>query len=434
MINPAATVSTANGLAKRVHGKLHNLIPAKNLKLINRVKYDTENTLGSEFYEDICLTMEHGFTYGGSAGSRRTLNSSEVAEYQPAYASPNSIHFRSEVTLELMSRAASKGEQAFESYIAALEMNSKKAFDKRLEIAMNRGGSPIAVASSATDAGTSSVITINPKTWAPHIWIGMRNCPIEAYDASTNTLLNTRADLNVTKVDIKNKKVTVLGNADDINDIVAAGDFDIYFKGVKNNGSSGTLDGTGLRNIANLSTGTYLNISADTYADVWAGTQVTWDYSTTDFTWTVLASGMEEAAGRGFMGDAVVQVPFNVWNTLNSSLDALRVIDSSYSPSKGEMGHKADSIVYHTITGRVTVEPSGFQPYGEVVVYPDNPDSDDEQPVARRVGSSNITFDYPGRGGEMFKLKEDTNTVEWRAFSDQVLWLPCPRNTILFTA
>jgi hypothetical protein len=431
-INPAATVSTANGLAKRVNGKLHNLIPSKNLKLLNRLKFDQSDKLGSEFYEDICLTMEHGFTYGGSSGARRTLNSSEVAEYQPAYASPNSIHFRSEVTLELMSRASSKGEQAFEQYIAAMSMNSRKAFDKRLEIAMNRGGSSIGDASSATTTSTTSIIQITTKTWAPHVWIGMRNCPLEAY--STNTLLNINADLNVTKVDIKNKRITVVGNATDTALLQSTGTFSLYFKGAKNNGSAGTLDGTGMRNIANLSSGSYLNISADTYADVWSGTQVTWDQSTTDFTWTVLASGMEEAAGRGFMGDAVVQVPFNVWNTLNSSLDALRVMDSSYTPSKGEMGHKADSISYNTITGRVTVEPSGFQPYGEVVVYPDNPDSEDEQPLARRIGSSNVTFDYPGRGGEMFKLKEDTNTVEWRAFSDQVLWLPAPRNTILFTA
>lgn len=429
-INPAATVSTANGLAKRVHGKLRSLVPSKNLKLLNRIKYDDSVTLGSEFYEDICLTMEHGFTAGGSSGARRTLNSSEVAEYQPAYTSPNSLHFRSEVTLELMSRAQSKGEAAFAKYIAALGMNSRKAFDKRLEIALNYGGAPLASASSATTTTTTSIIQLTTATWAPHIWIGMRNCPLEAY--STNTLLNVNADLNITKVDVKNKRITVVGNATDTALLQSTGTFDLYFKGYKNNGSSGTLDGTGLRTIANLSTGSYLNISADTYADVWSATQVSWTLATQEFTWTILADGMAEAAGRGFMGDAVVQVPFNVWNQLNSSLDALRVIDSSYTPTKGEMGHKADSLVYHTITGRVTVEPSGFQRYGEVVVYPDNPDDSEEQPLARRIGSSNVTFDYPGRGGEMFKLKEDTNTAEWRAFTDQVLWLPAPRNTILF--
>lgn len=429
-VNPAATVSTANGLAKRVHGQLHNLLPSKNLKLLKRIAYDDSVTLGSEFYEDICLTMEHGFTAGGSTGARRTLNSSEVAEYQPAYTSPNSLHFRSEVTLELMSRAQSKGDAAFTAYIAALTKNSRKAFDKRLEIAMNYGGAPLGSASSATTTTTTSIIQLTTATWAPHIWIGMRNCPLEAY--STNTLLNVNADINITKVDVKNKRITVVGNATDTALLQSTGTFDLYFKGYKINGSAGTLDGTGLRGIANLSTGTYLNISADTYSDVWSGTQTAWAAGT-DFTWTKLSDGLEEAAGRGFMGDCVAQVPFNAWNQLNSSLDALRTIDSSYTPTKGEMGHKADSISYHTITGRVTVEPSGFQRYGEVMVYPDAPDNEDEQPMARRIGSSNVTFDYPGRGGEMFKLKEDTNTAEWRAFSDQVLWLPCPRNTILFS-
>lgn len=428
-VNPAATVSTANGMAKRVHDKLIKLVPSKNLKVLNRVKYDTENELGSEFYADICLTAEHGFTYGGSSGAKRTLNSSEVAEYQPAYASPNEIDFRSEATLTVLSRAQSKGDKAFAGYISEIMKNSKIAFAKRLEIAMNRGGSPLATSSSATAVTTTSVITVNAKTWAPHIWLNMRNCPLEAY--STNTLLNVNADLSITIVDVKNKKITVTGNATDIALLNSTGVFDLYFKGVKNNGSAGTLDGTGLRTIANLSSGTYLNISADNYKDVWNGTQVTWDYSTTDYTWTVLSSGLEEAAGRGFFGDCVVQVPFPVWNTLNSSLDALRVLDSSYSVNKSEMGHGIDSIVYHGVTGRCIIECSGFQPYGEVLVYPD---SSEDDTLAKRVGSTDVTFMTPGRGDEMFKLVENSNTVEYRAFSDQMLWLPAPRNCILFSS
>lgn len=426
-INPAATVSTANGIAKRVHGKIVNLIPSKNLKVLKRIKYDKDHEVGGEFEELAWLTAEHGFTYGGSSGAKRTLNSSEVAESQPAKQTPNEIDFRSEAVITLMSRAEKRGDKAFESYVAALMRNARTAFDKRLEIAMLYGGTSLATTSACTDAGTSSVITITTATWAPHIWLNMRNCAIDAYDGATQK--NSRADLNITAVNIKNKTLTVVGNADDINDIVAVGStgvgVELYFKGAKG------LDGTGLRAIANLTTGTYLDISATDYPDVWNGTQVVWDRATTEFSWQVLNDGLEEMASRGAEGDMIAQVPFPVWNQLNNSLDALRVFDSSYSVNKTDVGRGIDSITYHAVTGTVTIECSGFQRYGEVLVYAD---ATEDQGRARRIGSSEVTFNYPGRGEEMFKLGENSNTAEYRAFSDQMLWLPAPRNCGVFKA
>lgn len=430
-VNQASTVAVAEGIAKRVHGDVVKLAPQKSNKVLRRLSFDQTNTLGGEYAEMVWLTMEHGFTYAGSSGAKRTLNSSEVAESQLATGSPIEVDFRTEVVISMLSRAQAQGEKAFESAVAAIMRNCREAFDKRKEIMFNRGGSALATSSSATAVSTTSVITINPKTWAPHIWLMMRNCPVEAY--TTNTLVNTNADLNVTAVNIKNRTVTVVGNATDITALNSAGVFDLYFKGAKNNGSAGTLDGTGLRSIANLSSSSsdYLGISCANYPDAWNATQVTWDYSTADFTWSTLHSGMEEAAGRGFFGDAICQVPYTVWGQLNSSLDALRVLDSGYTVNKTEVGRAADSITYTGITGTVTVEPSGFQPLGEVLVYPD---SAEDSTRARIIGSTDVTFEVPALGGQMMKLTADANTVELRAMADLMLWLPAPRNTILFTS
>jgi hypothetical protein len=403
------------------------MIPKKGFTLLNRVKFDGSTTLGSEFVEQVWLTGEHGFTYGGTGGTKRTLNSSEVAESQLATLQPNSIYFRSEVVIDLMSRARSKGEAAFEGYVTALLRNSKKAFDKRLEIAMRYGGSPIGTLTSATDAGTTSVLTITAGSWMPGAWLGSRNCAIDAYEGSTK--LNQDGDLNVTIVNMSAKTVTVVGDADDINAIVASGTsgsgVTLYFKGAYG------LDGTGLRTIANLTTGDYLGISADTYKDVWNGTQVTWDVSTTTFNWTLLQTGLEQMASRGMEGDVYVDVPLNVWGQLNSSLAALRAIDSSYSVEKAEQGHGVDAISYHAVTGRALIRPSSYVKFGDVMV---SPDPSEDSSMLRRIGSSNVTFETPGKGGEMFKFIDDTNTVEWRAFSDQALYLPAPRNAGLFTA
>jgi hypothetical protein len=426
-VNAAATVSTANGIAKRVHGKVVDLEPKKALKFVRDVDFDGSSMLGSEYVEQVWLTGEHGFTYAGSSGAKVTLNSSEVAESQLASLTPSALHFRSEVVIELLSRASQAGEKAFEGYMAALMRNAKRAFDKRIEFTTGYGGQSIGTLTSATDAGTTSVFTITLKTYMPGPWIGSRNCAIDAYNGATK--LNTNADLNVTKHDPSTRQVTVTGNATDIDTIMAVGTngsgVELYFKGQYGN------EGTGIRGIANLSSGTYLGISADNYKDVWNATQVTtWDADTDDFTWDTLQEGIEEAVGRGCEGDLCVMVPNPVWTTLNSSLDALRVLDSSFQVNKAEMGRGIDSIAYHSLNGKCLIKPSNFVKYGDVIAYPD-PGEDEEK--VRRIGSTNTTFNVPGRGTEMFKIKEDTNTVEYRAFSDQSPWSCHPRDFILFS-
>jgi hypothetical protein len=429
-INNAATVSTANGIAKRVHGDVVNLLPRKGYKALKRVPFEQKMALGGEYAEQVWLTGEHGITYGGTTGAKRTLNESEVAESKLATLTPSAMDFRSEVTIDLMSRASAKGEKAFEGYLTALMRNSKSAIQKRLEIATRRGGSSIGTISSMTDANTTSVITITLASWAPLIWLGARNCPLDAYNSSTK--LNTTAPLHVTVVNIKERKITVTGAAADIDAMIAIGTngsgVSLYFLGQFGK------DFTGIRTIANLSSGTYLGVSADDFADVWRGTQVTWDVSTTDFTWALLQTGLEEMAGRGMEGDVVVDVPNNVWGQLNSALDALRVFDSSYSVTKAEQGHGVDAISYHAITGRALIQPSGYNMYGEILVYPDGDESADGIVAPKRFGSSDVTFNVPGRGDEMFKLQDDTNTVEYRGFCDMALWLPAPRCCGIFTA
>jgi hypothetical protein len=77
------------------------------------------------------------------------------------------------------------------------------------------------------------------------------------------------------------------------------------------------------------------------------------------------------------------------------------------------------------------IQPSNFVKNGDVIAHPD-PMGDDEK--VRRIGSSNVTFNVPARGDEMFKLKEDSNVVEYRAFSDQSVFSCSPRDFILFTS
>lgn len=427
MTSPADPVNTARGIAKKVYGKVQDLVPDDTCVVLNTIPYDTGTDLGASFDEEVWLTGEWGFTHGGTDGAGLTLNEPAVALSELAEAKPESLHFRSRTTIELMSRAQKKGEPAFENYVKRLMVNSRKAFDRRLDARVIHGGGKLATVSTG-DAGTGTTWapTISEKTWAPWLWIGGKGARVDAYNSTTK--LNTTQALVITAVNPKTRVLSFSGATADITAIKAIG----------TNGSTVTLvyegfystTAIGIKTIAKLNSasGNYLEIPCGTYPDVWCATQVTWDSDTDDFTWTILQNGLEESFGRGSAGNRVAFVPPKVWKTLNSSLDALRAFDSSYSVSKVEMGHEIDAITYRSLGFKITVKCTGALGAGDVVVVP-NPENYDS---FRRKGSSNVTFSLPDRGNEMFIQISGTNMVEHGAFSDQVLYAPQPRDFLYF--
>ncbi len=236
----------------------------------------------------------------------------------------------------------------------------------------------------------------------------MRNCPIAAYNGST--LLNDVQDLVITKVDPKNHQLTVSGESTDIDALVAAGTSAVlYLKSQYGN------TGLGVRAISRLRSGdSYLGITCATYADVFCATQSVFDIATTaEFTWQNIQDGLEEAIGRGLERDLVVEVPPKIWATLNGSLDALRVFDSGYSVKSVDMGHDEDAIKYHSMGIDMKVEMSTFMFNGEVIAFPD-PAADPG--CVTRVGNSDLTFNVPGQGDDMFQRIVGTNVCEWMAY------------------
>jgi hypothetical protein len=406
----------------------------KGLKVLNRIPYDSDVTLGASYNELVWLTGEHGFTHGGTDGAALTLNAPAVAESKEATLSPESLHFRSRTTMELMSRAQTKGAASYENYIKRLMINSRQAFDHRLDMRLIYGGLSIGtVVTGDAGAATTWAPTISTNTWAPGAWIGKRNCAFDAYDSTTK--LNSTADLVCAGVNVHTRVISFTGASGDITAIKAIGTngstVKLYYKGAY------STSAIGLKTVAKLtsSSGNYLGIACGTYTDFWTGVQQTWDASAEDFTWTILQNGLEESFNKGRGGNRIALVPPGVWKTLNSSLDALRAFDSSYSVSKVEMGHKIDAITYHSLGFRVTVECSRNVMGGDVIVYPDPGSDDTEDGMSgdvRRIGSSNVTFNLPDKGNEMFVQVYGTNLVEHGAFSDQALWAPCPPDFLIF--
>jgi hypothetical protein len=425
MSSSVATINEANGLARRSFGDIVDLLPDKDLKVSRRIKFDDKRKVGGEYEELIPLTYEHGFTAGGTAGAARTLNSAIVATSAPARLTPVSIHFRTMVTHDLLSATLAKGPMAYARYIDVMAKNSKRAFDRREEQRLIYGGLPLGnISATATDGGTTITFVISDATFAPGPWIGSRNMEIDAYNTATQ--LNTDAALTVTSFNPKTRTVVATGTAADVDRVVAATtSVQFYYRGYYGN------DGTGLVGVASLAStsGSYLGIACGTYMDVWNATQVTWDNSTTTFTWGLLNSGMEEALGRGLTGDVIAEVSIEAWRDLCATMDSLRVLDSSYSAKKTDMGF--EELTYHHVAGgKVTVEPSTFIKRGHVLVYADP--SDPMNDIAM-IGSTKPSAGIPSiQGEDIFTQVQGTNYIEMGMFARQALWAPCPRNFVLF--
>ncbi len=408
------TLTTADGWFKDMFGTMNDARP-EGTPFLNMVDFASKKKLGEKFSEPVWLTDEHGFTYDSGAGSAFTLKASVAAESDEATLSGAEIVLRSRTSYKFLAAAVNSDKAAFGRTYSRLVANMRRSFDKRLEITMMYGGDSggLGAVSAISGSGTSRTITLTEASWAYGFWTGSKNATIDVYTSAGTTRMTTSAGFSITSVDMANRQLVLSGLAADFTNVAATDT--IFWNGANGN------EGTGLRSIANLTTGTYLGISGTTYPDLWRGNQVT---VSGNLTWDKIQDGLEEAAGRGCEGELCLLVPLPAWSNLNSDVSALRAIDSGYSKSKQSIGTEA--IEYHSVTGKVAVVPSRFVKNGEAVAFPKNGDM-------QRIGSTNITFELPDKGGQYFRHLTDAAGVELRAYSDQALWTTQVRDLILWT-
>ena len=411
MANVTNDLTTAQGWVKKIWGEVNDVRPS-GIKLTDKIKFDQKKSLGQKYSEPVWLTHENGFTYSsGVNGTGFALNNSEAALAQELTLSGAEIALTSRVSLKQLSTAVSAGEKAFGNFYKRLLANMTASFKRRVEISTFYGGSSIATASAFSGSSTTRTVTISDATWAPGVFNGGLNSWVDCYNGST--LLNTLADVQVTTVTPASKQIIITGNATDMTAIAAAStSCEFYYKG------SYGAEQVGLKSIAGNTSTTYANISPSTY-DLWQGNPIT---LTSDLTWDAIQSGVEAAVGRGLEDNGTLYVPLKAWTNLNSDLNALRVIDSSYKKTENELGQEA--IVYHTLSGAIRVEASIYVKGGDAFFIPDSNE------YHARIGSTDMTMEIPGKGGEYFQVVPGYNSVEFRAYSDQALLIRAPSKCI----
>ncbi len=402
----ANTVSTLNGLFKEVYAdKIENLIP-DGVKLYNMIPFNKESkALGNLYHQPVVLGLEHGVTYGGSNGDAFALNSSIAGVMRDAQVQGFEMVLRSVLSVGAASRSLNSN-SSFEKSTKHLVANMLRSFSRRLEVQLLYGQRGIGDIATVT----GQELFISDASWAPGIWAGAETMLIDIYDADLTTLV--QANLEIESVSFDSRSVTIRAGQN----IGATAALDVFFyKGANGNEFDG-IDEI-IRN-----TGTLFNINAATY-NLWQGNVQANGGTGRDLSFQVITEAVTRLVEKGLAEqDLVVLINPIQFDVLLAEQDAKRLYDSSYSKSSHEAGSR--EIKFASQNGAIKIISSIYVKAGSAYVL-----CLDE---FLRVGSSDITFKQPGFEGEFFRILNDSNGYELRAYTDQALFCSAPgRNAVI---
>lgn len=395
--------NTLNGLFKEAYAdKLENLIP-EGLKLYKEIDFlPKDKQPGNLYHQPVILGHEHGVTFASSDDDAFNLNAPVAGQIKDAQVRGNPVVLRSVLGYTAASRAAQGGAKAFMDATKFLVANMLRSITKKLEIELFYGQMGYGTVASATGA----VITVTTAEWAPGIWSGGENMPLEIRDTTGATI---RGECVVSSVDLDARTVTV-------NALPAGttGTDVLWHKGAYGN------EFAGVHKIL-TNTGTLFNISATSYS-LWKGN--TYGAGTAALSLAKIERAIAQAVNKGLDSDVTVFVNPRTWADLLVEQTALRKFDSSYSSDSAQSGSK--NIKFYGQNGMITIEPTIYCKEGYAYVL-----CMDE---FARVGSTDVTFKRPGMEGQFFRELENSAGVELRCFSDMALFCSAPGKNVLINA
>jgi hypothetical protein len=398
----ANTLDTLNGLFKEVYAKdIIELIP-DGVKLLTKIPFaKKEQALGGFYHQPVVLGQEHGVTFAGAGDDAFTLEAPVAGQIKDAQVRGTQLVLRSVMGYASASRSSEGGAKAFKQATKFLVGNMLRSVTKKLEIEMLYG--QVGYATVASTAGV--VLSIPAAEWAPGIWAGAENMPIEIRNAAGSTV---RGLAKVMSVNFDNKSITL----DTMPAGVVATDV-IWHKGAYSN------EFAGIHKII-TNTSTLFNIDASQYS-LFKGN--TYDALSSALSFAKIQDAIAKAVEKGLDNDVMVVVNPSVWSDLLTDQAALRMTDSSYSTSVAENGSK--EIKFHGQNGVIEIVPSIYCKQGYAYVI-----STDEM---MRIGSTDVTFKRPGKGDEFFRELENAAGYELRCYTDQALFCHAPGKNVLIT-
>ena len=371
-------------------------------------QFDSANKTGDRYERAVMLRYPNGATYAGGA-TRRTAysyNDPRAGATQPAYASTSEYTLREQIAYGVMSDAATS-EQAFKNAFDVIVMGMKEAARFHLETCLLYGGTSLGAIDSVAGGGTTGTAVITKASWAAALWAAQEGAELDAYDPTLVTKRNTNGPIQLTSVDADTRTLSLTYAAAGDRTSTVAGDVFVPV-GANGNWFAG-LDSLITTSVAGTTT---LGIAPSTYG-MWRSNTFAAGGA---LTFAKVAQAASKIASRGGLGPLKVRVSSWTWTDVMNDQASLR----RYTAERGgEFENGADELVYHGPNGgSLSFVQHPLVKAGEAFI------TNDED--FRRVGSSEPTFQLPGRNGAenpMFLLELPSSAgFEIRHWWDQVLF------------
>ncbi len=412
---PNNTVGNLNGLFKEVYAdKMKELIPDM-VKLLNMIKFMSKDKQpGNLYHQPVVLGLEHGITFASSDDDAFSLLPAIAGAIKDAQVKGSPAVLRSILGYSAASRAAQGGAQAFMDATKFVVGNMLRSMAKKIEIEMLYGdvgyAKPVLTGGTNTAGGTTSgtAIAIQDAEWAPGIWAGSENMPIEIRDNSGVL----KGFFNVVSVNMTTKVV----NVDVAPGALVASDI-IWHKGAYGN------EFIGIHKIveqANLAGNILFNINTSTY-NLFKGNVYSAQSGALSF--SKLNQAVSRSVEKGLEGKVTCLVNPRGWANMLSDQAALRKYDGSYSKKKLENGSEALS--FFSQNGEIEIVPSIYVKEGYSYLL--------NMEDFARVGSTDITFKRPGADGNFFRDLENASGYELRCYTDQAVFCAAPGKQTIIT-
>ncbi len=399
------TVGNLNGLFKEVYAdKLKELIP-DGVKILTLVKFMAKDKQpGNLYHQPVVLGLEHGITFASSDDDAFSLLPAIAGAIKDAQVKGSPAVLRSILGYSAASRAAQGGAQAFMDATKFVVGNMLRSMAKKIEAEMFYGQIGYA---TITGSSTSTVLAITTSEWAPGIWAGAENMPIEIRDVTGATV---RGSADVLSVDFDAQTVTLKSAVSGLTN----GDV-VWHKGAYGN------EFPGIHKILTQSSGTLFNIDVSTW-NLFKGNSYSAQSGALSF--AKLNQAVARAVEKGLESKISAFVNPRGWANMLNDQAALRKYDGSYSRKKLENGSEALS--FFSQNGEIEIIPSLYvkQGYSYLLSLEDY----------ARIGSTDITFKRPGADGNFFRDLENAAGYELRCYTDQAIFCCAPGKSTIITA
>lgn len=406
--------STLNAMWKEVYAtEVENLVP-NFAKATKKYKFQEGKKIGDSYEQPVIVHRSHGFTRGRGL---RTLRPAIVHQAERAKLNPQPLYLREIISYDTAARMVENK--------ASFVLHSKQLVQQMLESAYYRneieffyGQDSLGVATGSANVNTTkTVVTIDPKEWAPAIWAGAENSLVKFHVVSSSALVSSGADAEfvVAAVDADARKLTIEGTTTGINalDLALAAPCSITWAD-GSDAAKGDLENPGMKKILSNS-GTLFNINAGAYS-LWRGN--VYSNGNADVTMRKLLQAGSQAVGRGLAEDVDVWISVKSFESLNIDQAALREYGMAEKTAKNGFG----GIEFQGAGGLMTIIPHPMVKEGDFFIIP-------EKRVVR-TGSTDITFELPGKSGEIFLHKDEQNGYELRLMAEVGQMLTTPARAV----